>query len=155
MRNRAELEDRLRKAAALDPRLVVEQGVNARELECAVLGRESLRASVVGEIRFDADWYDYDTKYTNGRSSPLIPAPLPESVSERIREQSLRACRAVAVHGMARVYFFYDDSSGELWINEINTLPGFTSQSMYPMLWSASGLTLDQLVHELVQTAGQ
>ena len=155
VRNRAELEDGLRKAAALDPRLVVEQGVNARELECAVLGRESLRASVVGEIRFDADWYDYDTKYTNGRSSTLIPAPLPESVSERIREQSLRACRAVAVHGMARVDFFYDDSSGELWINEINTLPGFTSQSMYPMLWSASGLTLDQLVHELVQTAGQ
>ena len=116
-------------------------------------GPRTLRASVVGEVRFDADWYDYDTKYTDGRSRTLL-APLPESVSERIREQSLLACRAVAVHGMARVDFF-DDSTGELWINEINTLPGFTSQSMYPMLWSASGLTLDQLVHELVQTAGQ
>ena len=155
VRNRAELEEGLRRAAALDPRLVVEQGVNARELECAVLGREPLRASVVGEIRFDADWYDYDTKYTDGRSSTLIPAPLPEAISERIREQSLCACRAVAVHGMARVDFFYSEDTDELWINEINTLPGFTSQSMYPMLWNASGLTLEQLVHELVQTAGQ
>ena len=155
VRNRAELEDGLNKAVALDPRLVVEQGVNARELECAVLGRETLRASVVGEVRFDADWYDYDTKYTDGRSSTLIPAPLPEPISEQVREQALLACRAVGVHGMARVDFFYDEQTGELWINEINTLPGFTSQSMFPMLWDASGLTLEQLVHELVQTAGQ
>lgn len=155
VRNRSELEQGLEQAAALDPRLVVEQGVNARELECAVLGKEQLRASVVGEIRFDADWYDYDTKYTAGCSSTLIPAPLADAVSERIREQAVQACDAVGVHGMARVDFFYDDTSGQLWINEINTLPGFTSQSMYPMLWEASGLTLEQLVHELVETAGE
>ena len=155
VRNRAELIAGLHKAALLDPRLVVEQGVTARELECAVLGRHDLRASVVGEVRFEADWYDYETKYTAGLSSTLIPAPLPDGVADRIRQQALQACEAVGVLGMARVDFFYDDAAGTIWINEINTLPGFTSQSMYPMLWAASGLTLDHLVHELVETAGQ
>ena len=155
VRNRGELEAGLEKAAALDPRLVVEQGVKARELECAVLGSTDLKASVVGEVRFDADWYDYDTKYTDGCSSTLIPAPLPEQVAERIRTQALLACAAVAVTGLGRVDFFYEEASDRIWINEINTLPGFTSQSMYPMLWAASGLTLDQLVHQLIQTAGE
>ena len=155
VRNRGELEAGLEKAAALDPRLVVEQGVKARELECAVLGSTDLKASVVGEVRFDADWYDYDTKYTDGCSTTLIPAPLPEEVAERIRAQALLACAALAVTGLGRVDFFYEEASDRIWINEINTLPGFTSQSMYPMLWAASGLTLDQLVHQLIQTAGE
>ena len=155
VRNRDELLQGLSLAASLDPRLVVEQGVQARELECAVLGGTTLRASVVGEVRFDADWYDYDTKYTEGRSTTLIPAPLPEAIVEAIRSQSIQACAAVGVTGMARVDFFYDDSSGKVWLNEINTLPGFTSQSMYPMLWEASGVTLEQLVNELLQSAGQ
>ena len=154
-RNGEELIQGLRLAAALDPRLVVEQGVQARELECAVLGGTTLRASVVGEVRFDADWYDYETKYTDGRSTTLIPAPLPDGIVESIRSQSIQACAAVGVTGMARVDFFYDDSSGRVWLNEINTLPGFTSQSMYPMLWEASGVTLEQLVHELIESAGQ
>ena len=76
-------------------------------------------------------------------------------MADRIRQQALQACEAVGVLGMARVDFFYDEAAETIWINEINTLPGFTSQSMYPMLWAASGLTLDQLVHELVETAGQ
>ena len=155
VRNRDELEVGLKQAAELDPRLVVEQGVTARELECAVLGRDALKASVVGEVRFDADWYDYETKYTAGRSTTLIPAPLPEEVSARVRQQALLACEAVGVLGMARVDFFFNAETDQLWINEINTLPGFTDQSMYPMLWENSGLTLEQLVHELVQTAGQ
>ena len=155
VRTRSELDAGLSRAAELDPRLVVEQGVQARELECAVLGKTAPRTSVVGEIRFEADWYDYDTKYTAGRSSTLIPAPLPEPVSERIRRLSLLACAAVGVRGMARVDFFYNESSDQLWLNEINTLPGFTAQSMYPMLWESSGLTLEQLVHELVSSAGE
>ena len=154
-RNREELLQGLSLAASLDPRLVVEQGVQARELECAVLGGPTLRASVVGEVRFDADWYDYDTKYTEGRSTTLIPAPLPDDIVESIRCQSIQACAAVGVTGMARVDFFYEESSGRVWLNEINTLPGFTSQSMYPMLWEASGVTLEQLVHELLESAGQ
>ena len=155
VRNRYELETGLETAALLDPRLVVEEGVNARELECAVLGRDQLQSSVVGEVRFDADWYDYDTKYTAGLSSTVIPADLPSAVSELVRKQALEACTALGVVGMARVDFFYDNTSHQLWINEINTLPGFTSQSMYPMLWEASGVTLDQLVHKLVQSAGE
>ncbi|MFZ9952066.1 MAG: D-alanine--D-alanine ligase, partial [Vulcanococcus sp.] len=151
--NRTELLAGLREAARHDPRLVVEQGVNARELECAVLGGRELRASVLGEICFDADWYDYTTKYSDGLSHTVIPAEVPPAISERARELAIAACRAVAAEGLARVDFFYDRSSGALWLNEINTLPGFTSQSMYPMLWEASGLPLDTLVHELVQLA--
>jgi len=153
VRNRDELLAGLRLAAQLDPRLVVEQGVSARELECAVLGRAHLKASVVGEVRFDADWYDYETKYTEGRSQTLIPAPLPDAVSERVQAMAVDACRAVHAYGQARVDVFYDEANGQIWLNEINTLPGFTSQSMYPTLWEASGIPLPQLVAELVATA--
>jgi D-alanine-D-alanine ligase len=155
--DRAGLLAGLRAAAALDPRIVVEQGVSARELECAVKGGggRPLQASVLGEIRFDADWYDYETKYSEGRSHTVIPAEVPEAVAERARAMAIEACQAVNAAGLARVDFFYDDASGQLWLNEINTLPGFTSQSMYPMLWLASGVGLDALVHELLQTAGE
>ncbi|CAI8371940.1 MAG: D-alanine--D-alanine ligase [Synechococcus sp. MIT S9220] len=153
VRNRDELLAGLRLAAKLDPRLVVEQGVTARELECAVLGRAHLKASVVGEVRFDADWYDYETKYTEGRSQTLIPAPLPDAISQRVQAMAVAACRAVHAYGQARVDVFYDEANGQIWLNEINTLPGFTSQSMYPTLWEASGIPLPQLVAELVATA--
>ncbi len=152
---RSELLAGLRAAAALDPRLVVEQGVSARELECAVRGGNGrpLEASVLGEICFDADWYDYDTKYSEGRSHTVIPAVVPAAVAEAARRMAIEACAAVGASGLARVDFFYGEASGELWLNEINTLPGFTSQSMYPMLWAASGLPLADLVHELVESA--
>lgn len=156
--DRAALRHGLELAAGIDRRLVVEKGVRARELECAVLQRQDgpgdgLAASVLGEIRFDADWYDYTTKYTEGRSHTVIPATVSEAVSERARAMALAACRAVAAGGLARVDFFYEEATGDLWLNEINTMPGFTSQSMYPMLWQASGLPLHDLVHELVQGA--
>ncbi|MEB3270932.1 MAG: D-alanine--D-alanine ligase family protein [Synechococcus sp.] len=153
--DRASLRQGLQTAAALDRRLVVEAGVQARELECAVLGRLQggrieWQASVVGEIRFEADWYDYETKYSEGCSQTVIPAPLEAGLAQRLQEMAIQACRAVAAAGLARVDFFLEATSGELWINEINTLPGFTSLSMYPMLWRASGLDLPELVHELV-----
>lgn len=151
--DRAELEAGLRAAAPLDRRLVVERGVVARELECAVLGMEHLQASVLGEICFDADWYDYETKYSEGLSHTVIPARVPEAIADRARQLALEACRAVDARGLARVDFFYDEATGDLWLNEINTLPGFTSQSMYPMLWEASGVPLETLVHQLVQGA--
>ena len=152
-RHRDQLLAGLQEAALHDTRLVVERGVNARELECAVLGREELKASVVGEISFDADWYDYDTKYTDGCSQTLIPAPLPAEVSAQVRAIALQACLAVHAYGLARVDVFYDEHNGEIWLNEINTLPGFTSQSMYPMLWEASGVALPDLVAQLVHSA--
>jgi D-alanine-D-alanine ligase len=156
--DRAGLRSGLELAAGLDRRLVVERGVKARELECAVLQRtggpgDGLCASVLGEIRFDADWYDYETKYSAGHSQTLIPAPVSEELSERARRMALAACRAVDAGGLARVDFFYDEGDDSLWLNEINTLPGFTNQSMYPMLWEASGWPLADLVHELVQGA--
>jgi len=151
--DRAGLLEGLRQAAALDPRLVVERGVTARELECAVLGTTELRASVLGEICFDADWYDYTTKYSEGLSHTVIPARVPAELAERAQAMAIAACRAVGASGLSRVDFFYDPASGDLWLNEINTLPGFTSQSMYPMLWEASGLPLVELVHTLVQGA--
>ncbi len=151
--DRAGLLEGLRQAAALDPRLVVEQGVSARELECAVLGTTELRASVLGEICFEADWYDYTTKYTEGLSHTVIPAKVPAELAQRAQAMAIAACRAVGASGLSRVDFFFDQGSGDLWLNEINTLPGFTSQSMYPMLWEASGLSLVELVHDLVQGA--
>jgi D-alanine-D-alanine ligase len=152
-RNRDQLMAGLKEAAQLDSRIVVEQGVQARELECAVLGKQHLKASVVGEIRFDADWYDYTTKYSDGLSQTLIPAPISDALQAQVQTMALDACRALCVEGMARVDFFYDASNDRLWINEINTLPGFTSLSMYPMLWDASGINLQQLVAQLVECA--
>jgi D-alanine-D-alanine ligase len=152
--DRASLLEGLRVAAEMDPRLVVEQGVVARELECAVLGpEEALEASVLGEIRFDADWYDYAAKYSEGRSHTLIPAPVSEEVQARARGMAISACRAVGASGLSRVDFFYSEPQQALWVNEINTLPGFTSQSMYPMLWAASGLPLADLLHRLLRDA--
>jgi D-alanine-D-alanine ligase len=155
--DRPQLLGGLRQAAALDSRIVVEQGVSARELECAVKGGNArpLEASVLGEICFDADWYDYETKYSEGRSHTVIPAAVPEAISVGARAMAIQACQAVNAAGLARVDFFFDEASGQLFLNEINTLPGFTSQSMFPMLWQASGVALDALVHELVQTAGE
>jgi len=163
--DRAALLAGLRTAAALDPRIVVEQGVVARELECAVKGGGTapLQASVLGEICFDADWYDYDTKYSEGKSHTVIPAVVPEPIAARARAMAIQACEAVGAMGLSRVDFFYCETSanetspnepnGALWLNEINTLPGFTSQSMYPMLWAASGVPLPQLVGDLLEGA--
>ncbi|MFN9644761.1 MAG: D-alanine--D-alanine ligase family protein [Cyanobacteriota bacterium] len=152
--DRASLLEGLRVAVELDPRLVVEQGVVARELECAVLGpEEALEASVLGEIRFEADWYDYAAKYSEGSSHTLIPAPVSEEVAARARAMAISACRAVGASGLSRVDFFFSETQQALWVNEINTLPGFTSQSMYPMLWAASGLPLTDLLHRLLRDA--
>ena len=151
--NRTELKAGLDLAASHDSRLLVEKGLNVRELECAVLGGQALKASVLGEVSFDADWYDYETKYSSGLSSTQIPADLPETISIRARQLAIEAVQAVGASGLSRVDFFYEEASGSLLINEINTLPGFTSQSMYPMLWKASGVPLEELVHQLLELA--
>lgn len=153
VRSRTELEAALDGAASYDRRLVVEEGVTAREVECAVLGNDLPKASVIGEITFDSDFYDYDTKYTEGRADLHIPAPLPEAVAQTIREMAVRAFQAIDGAGIARVDFFYAEKSGQIFINEVNTLPGFTATSMYPMLWKASGIEFDALVHQLIQLA--
>jgi D-alanine-D-alanine ligase len=152
-RTRAELEAALDSAASYDRRIIVEAGIIAREVECAVLGNDTPKASVIGEICFDSDFYDYETKYTDGRARLIIPAALPAAVVQRIQELSIQAFQAIDAAGLSRVDFFYVESTGEVLINEINTLPGFTALSMYPQLWQASGVDFAELVDRLVQLA--
>ena len=152
-KSRDELETALDNAASYDRRIVVEAGVTARELECAVLGNENPQASVVGEISYKGDFYDYETKYTDGMAQLLIPAPVPEQIITQVQEMSIQAFAVVDARGLARVDFFYNEATGEVLINEINTLPGFTALSMYPQLWAASGIPFPELVDRLIQLA--
>ncbi|MGG6238307.1 D-alanine--D-alanine ligase family protein [Nodosilinea sp. AN01ver1] len=148
---RKELEAALDSAASYDRRIIVETGVVAREVECAILGNGNPRASVPGEITFQSDFYDYDTKYTSGQSQHTIPAQVPEDVALRIRDMAVTAFQAVDAAGIARVDFFYVEATDEILINEINTLPGFTATSMYPMMWEASGVSFAELVDALIE----
>lgn len=153
VRSRQELEAALDNAASYDRRIVVEAGVNAREVECAVLGNDNPKASVVGEITFDSDFYDYETKYTEGAAQLHIPANLDQKISDRIKAMAVEAFIAVDAAGLSRVDFFYVEDTAEIFINEINTLPGFTSTSMYPQLWSHSGIPIPALVDRLINLA--
>ena len=153
VRNRAQLEAALDNAASYDRRIIVEAGVIAREVECAVLGNDHPKASVIGEITFESDFYDYETKYTAGQAGLEIPAKLPEAVTTQIQEMAIRAFVAIDGAGIGRVDFFYVESTGEIFINEINTFPGFTATSMYPQLWAASGIPFSSLVDQLIQFA--
>lgn len=150
-RNLEQLQRALQEAASYDRRVIVEQGVVAREVECAVLGTDLPQASVVGEITFDSDFYDYETKYTLGKSNLYIPATLPLEITENIQEMAIAAFKAIDAAGLSRVDFFYIEATGEVLLNEINTFPGFTATSMYPQLWEASGIPFAELVHRLIQ----
>jgi D-alanine-D-alanine ligase len=153
VRNRQELEAALDSAASYDRRIIVEAGVTAREIECAVLGNDNPKASVLGEITFSSDYYDYETKYTEGAAEILIPSPLPEAIVAQIQEMALQAFAAVDAAGLSRVDFFYVEATGEILINEINTLPGFTATSMYPQMWAHAGIPFPELVDQLIQFA--
>ncbi|MDZ8188744.1 MAG: D-alanine--D-alanine ligase family protein [Nostoc sp. ChiSLP02] len=153
VRSRAELETALDNAASYDRRIIVEAGVVAREVECAVLGNDQPQASIVGEITYNSDFYDYETKYTEGKADLLIPARIPDAIARKIQDMSLQAFAAVDAAGLARVDFFYVEATQEVLINEINTLPGFTATSMYPQLWAHSGVAFPELVDRLIQLA--
>ena len=151
VRSRSEFEAALDSAASYDRRVIVEAAVpNAREVECAVLGTDNPRVSVIGEISFESDFYDYETKYTAGQADLLIPAPLPDKIAQQIRELAAQAFTAVDASGLSRVDFFYQEETEEIFLNEINTLPGFTATSMYPQLWQATGISFPELVHQLI-----
>lgn len=152
-RSRADLGEGLLEAAAYDRRILVERGVNAREIEVAVLGNDAPAASVPGEVLPSREFYSYESKYQDGTSNLLIPAPLPAELAEKIRSLAVAAYKAIDCAGMARVDFFIDKDSGEIYLNEINTIPGFTSISMYPKLWEASGLPYPKLIDRLVELA--
>lgn len=137
-----------------DVKVLVERSAEGcREIECAVLGNEAPQASAPGEIIPGSEFYDYDTKYVNDRSQLIIPAQLSASIGERIREQALRAFACIDGQGLARVDFFVNSETDVVWINEINTMPGFTPISMYPKMWAASGIGYAELVATLIDLA--
>ncbi|MGW8113888.1 D-alanine--D-alanine ligase family protein [Caproicibacterium sp. NSD3] len=147
-----ELDAAVQKAANEDSKIVVESLVVGQEVECAVLGNENPQASGVGEIAAAAEFYDYDDKYKNGKSQLYIPAHLSEEVSEEIRHTACRAYRLLGCTGLARVDFFVHDGK-EVILNELNTLPGFTSISMYPKLWEKAGKSFSELLTDLINLA--
>jgi len=140
-------------AAQYDRKILAEKAVNAREIECAVLGNDRPEASVPGEVVPINEFYDYEAKYLKEGSKLVIPAKLSPHQTRRTRELAVRAFQAVDCAGMARVDFLLDRTTGKLFVNEINTIPGFTSISMYPKLWEASGLPYPQLLDRLIELA--
>jgi D-alanine-D-alanine ligase len=147
-----ELRAAVAEAARFDDWIVLEEAVGGRELECGILGNDRPRASVLGEVRPGAEFYDYDDKYGDG-AELLIPAPVPQPVSDQLRELAVRAFKALRCEGMARVDFFWEEDGRGAMVNEVNTIPGFTPISQYPRLWEASGLPYAKLIDELVALA--
>ena len=151
--DRETLMEALREAMEFDDKLIVEQGIEAREIEIAVMGNDDPQASIPGEIVPTHDFYDYEAKYLDDSTQLLVPAPVEDEEVRTLQAMSIRAFRAVEAEGMARVDFLKDRNTGELYINELNSLPGFTSGSMYPRLWEATGLGYGDLLDRLVDLA--
>ncbi|GFN31140.1 D-alanine--D-alanine ligase [Paenibacillus xylaniclasticus] len=154
-RNREELIAGIEYALRYDRKVVVEEFVDAREIEVSVLGNDEPRASVPGEIRASNEFYDYKAKYIDGTSVMEIPANIPPEKAQAVREMALRAYTAIDGSGLSRVDFFMRKSDGELFINEVNTMPGFTPFSMYPLMWKESGLSYGELLDTLISLALQ
>jgi len=152
-RNREELERALRIAALYDRKMLVEVAINAREIECSVLGNDDPIASVPGEVVPHREFYDYKAKYIPGESDLVIPAPIPQDLARYIQELAIKAFVAIDCAGMARVDFFLDRDTGQVYVNEINTIPGFTATSMYPKMWEASGISYPELLDRLIELA--
>jgi len=155
-RNRKELGPAIQEAAKFDRKIVIEQGVGgkkekAREIECSVLGNDEPSASVPGEIVPGKEFYDYAAKYVDEGSQLIIPAKLTKAETKKVQELAVAAFQAVDCSGLARVDFLMDPKTRKIYLNEINTMPGFTSISMYPKLWAASGLAYADLIDRLIQ----
>lgn len=151
--NIEELKEHIKIASKHDKKILIEEGLSGREVECSVLGNEDVKASVVGEIEPSDEFYSYDAKYMSGASILTIPARLPEKLSDKVREMAIKAFKSVDGKGFARVDFFANEKTNEVYINEINTIPGFTEISMYPKLWEAAGLKYSDLLDELIKLA--
>ena len=148
-KNKSEIIKALEKAWEIDSRIVIEEGLNVRELECGIIGNLKLSASEIGEVSYSTDWYDYDSKYSMDNKI-IVPADIDSQISQEIKDLAIKSCRALNIYGFARVDFFLEKISNKIFLNEINTIPGFTNKSMFPMLWNASGLNIDQLVAKLI-----
>ena len=146
-----EFEAALKHSAQFDKKVLIEKGIDGRELECAILGNDEPQASVVGEVISSREFYDYEAKYESPDSRIEIPARIENKKSEEVRDLALRSFKAIDGSGLARVDFFLERGSGKVWINEINTIPGFTPISMYAKLWAAAGVEFQELVRRLVR----
>lgn len=151
IKNWSDLEAGMKQAFAHDSKVLIEKAVTGRELECSVLGNEYPEASLPGEVFPSREFYDYRDKYIEGKTQFSIPAEIPDSHVKKIQEFSIQAFLGLECRGMARVDFFLEQPSGRLFLNEINTIPGFTEISMYPKLWEASGLSFSRLIDKLIE----
>lgn len=151
--NEQELIEAIKYASEFDRKILIEEEIKGREVECAVLGNNKVLASCVGEILPAEEFYTFDAKYKNAESRVLIPADLPENISNEIRNTAIKAFKAVDGSGLARVDFFIENETNRVIINEINTMPGFTQISMYPKLWGEMGLSYPELLDKLIELA--
>jgi D-alanine-D-alanine ligase len=152
--NQAELKRFLAEACRYDRKVLVEQGVEKiKEIEVAVLGNDEPQASVCGEIIASNEFYDYNAKYVDGKSETIIPAKIPKDLADQIRQAAIKVFKTLDCAGLGRVDFFVDVKANKFWVNEINTIPGFTQISMYPKLWEASGISYQDLITRLIELA--
>lgn len=152
--DRDELMKGLNEAAKYDRKILVERSIACREIECAVLGNDNPMASVVGEIVPSHEFYDYEAKYfDDGKSKLIIPADIPKNKSDEVRQMAVTAYAALECTGLSRVDFFLEEETNKIYINEINTMPGFTKYSMYPLLWQETGLPYNELIEKLIELA--
>jgi len=149
VKNESEILLALEKAREIDSRILIEEGLEVREIECGIIGNSKLLTSEIGEVNYESDWYDYDSKY-HSNNKIIIPAEIDSKITKEIKEIAIKSCRALNIFGFARVDFFLEKSSNKILLNEINTIPGFTKNSMFPILWEASGFNIEQLVAKLV-----
>lgn len=152
-KNKDELINAITEASKFDKKILIEENINGREIECAVLGNEEVKASVLGEILPAEAFYSFSAKYQNSDSKTVEAPDLPEELTKNVRELAVKAYKAADCQGLSRVDFFVDDKENKIYINEINTLPGFTEISMYPKLWEKSGLTYTELLDKLIELA--
>lgn len=151
--NDKELKEAIEEASKFDKKILIEEGINGREVECAVLGKEEVISSCVGEIKAADEFYSYDAKYNNQESRTLIPADISDEKSEEIQKLAIKAFKAIDGKGLSRVDFFIEKETEKVYINEINTLPGFTSISMYPKLLEQVGIGYTELLDKLIELA--
>lgn len=151
--NDEELKKYIKEASKFDEKILVEEGINGKEVECAVLGNKDVIASCIGEIKSSDEFYSYDAKYNNQESRTNIPADISEKISDKIKKQAVKAFKAIDGRGLSRVDFFVEKDTNEIYINEINTLPGFTNISMYPKLFEKSGINYKELLNRLIELA--
>jgi len=151
--NKNELKEYIEYAAKYDSKILIEEGINGREVECAVLGNEEAEASCIGEILAADSFYSFDAKYKNEESRTVIPTNLEKNISEEIRKSAIKAFKAIDGKGLSRVDFFVEKGTNKIYINEINTLPGFTTISMYPKLFESCGIKYSELLDKLIELA--